>query len=111
MKTKHKRLSTFTRTGQVLQPGTTIPRDLTGYYPRATMAFENSATTDLVISLEPETGEWTVTAAPSEQVTWPLGEARWDAIFYNPTTDDSVATETFRVEIERQIADLPEIDG
>jgi hypothetical protein len=108
MKSKHKRLSTFRRTGRVLEDDGITPRDLTGYTPRATMAFRNGARTNLTITLIEETGEYTVTASPEEQVTWPLGEAHWDAVFYNEVEGDAIYTQTHRVEIERQIAELPE---
>lgn len=107
MKTKHKRLSTFRREGQVLEADGTTPRDLTGYLPRATMVFESSATAELTITLTEASGEYVVTASPAQQATWPLGEARWDAVFYNESEGDAVYTTTERVEIERQIASLP----
>jgi hypothetical protein len=99
--TTHKRGTTFIRDRQLLSGAEAI--NITECNIDAAMVWTNGTRVVLTVTATtPLEGRYRVSAASEDQANWPLGDAVWDVVFSFATS--IVATRTFRIEIEKEVA-------
>lgn len=98
---KHKRMTTFTKEGQLTSG--LVPVDITACDLYSAMVWENGVRAELnVTKIDALNGRYRVSYPAELQSLWPLGPAVWDVVFV--FQDRIESTSTFRIEVVREVS-------